>query len=123
MKQIAYIVKNFLTTAMEISHQPLPLKLDSDGTVRVGGTRIPIDTIIIVFNRGATAEEIVQQYPSLELADVYAVIGYYLRNREEVDAYLEQRKQQASAIREQNESNFDVTAIRERLLSRQLSNL
>ncbi|MEO0869309.1 MAG: DUF433 domain-containing protein, partial [Cyanobacteria bacterium J06642_11] len=41
---------------------------------------------------GATAEEIVEQYPSLQLADVYSVISYYLRRKTEVDAYLKIRQ-------------------------------
>jgi len=104
---------------MEISHQPIPLITDSDGIIRVRGTRIPLDTIVYVFNSGATAEEIIQQYPSLDLADVYAVISYYLRKREEIDAYLEESTYQAKLIQEQNEARFSLKGIRERLLARQ----
>ena len=39
------------------------------------------------FAEGATAEEIAQQHPTLALADIYAVLSYYLRRREEADAY------------------------------------
>jgi uncharacterized protein (DUF433 family) len=53
----------------------MPLEVDQDGTVRVGKTRVTLDTVIAAFTEGATAEEIVQQYPSLQLADVYHVIG------------------------------------------------
>jgi len=87
-----------------IATEPIPLEIDADGVVRVGGTRVTLDTIVAAFDEGATAEEIVQQYPSLLLADVYAVIGYYLRRRPEVEAYLRQRQQQASEVRSQNES-------------------
>jgi uncharacterized protein (DUF433 family) len=76
---------------LTIDIEPLPLLVDDDGVVRVGGTRVTLDTIVTAFNEGANAEEIVQQYPSLSLADVYAVIGYYLRRRSEIDDYLEQR--------------------------------
>ena len=44
------------------------------------------------FNSGSTAEEILLKYPSLNLTDIYAVITYYLWSREEVDAYLEERR-------------------------------
>ena len=43
----------------------IPLTLDSQGTYRVGGTRVTLDLVIRAFNRGATAEEIVQKYDSL----------------------------------------------------------
>ena len=101
-----------------IANEPIPLEMDADGVVRVGGTRVTLDTIVAAFDEGATAEEIVQQYPSLLLADVYAVIGYYLRRRPEVEAYLRQRQQQASEVRSQNESRFDPRGVRNRLLAR-----
>jgi uncharacterized protein (DUF433 family) len=46
----------------------VPLKTDIGGVVRVGNTRVTLDTIITTFKEGATAEEIVSQYPSLSLA-------------------------------------------------------
>lgn len=98
--------------------EPVPLKLDTDGTIRVGGTRVPLDTLVLAFHCGATAEEIADQFPSLDLSDVYAAIGYYLRHRSELDGYLEQRTQQADALRSQIESRFDSNGLRERLLAR-----
>lgn len=101
-----------------IEATPIPLEMDADGVVRVGGTRVTLDTVVAAFNAGATAEEIVYQYPSLDLVDVCAVIGYYLRHRQEVDQYLRQRQQQATEIRKQNEARFDPEGVRERLLAR-----
>jgi uncharacterized protein (DUF433 family) len=101
-----------------IADTPVPLTSDAHGVVRVGGTRVTLDTLIAAFGRSATAEEIVQQYPSLDLADVYVVIGYYLHHRAEVDAYLQQRQEQATLIRQQNEARFDPTGVRDRLLGR-----
>ena len=101
-----------------ITTEPIPLETDADGVVRVGGTRVTLDTIVAVFNEGATAEEIVYQYPSLHLADVYAVISYYLRRRSEVETYLRQRQQQAAYTRKQNEARFDPHGVRDRLLAR-----
>ncbi len=77
------------------------------------------DTVVLAFNEGATAEEIVYQYPTLNLADVYAVLSYYLRQRDEVEAYLQQRQQVAAEIQQQNETRYDPHGIRARLLARQ----
>jgi len=88
--------------------------------VRVGETRVTLDTVIAAFEEGATAEEIVYQYPSLDLADVYAVLSYYLQQRDEVEAYLRQRRRQAAAVRRQNEARFDPHGIRDRLLARRV---
>ena len=103
---------------LTIDTEPLPLLVDDDGVVRVGGTRVTLDTVVTAFNEGANAEEIVQQYPSLSLADVYAVIGYYLRRRSEVEAYMRHRVIQAEEVRQINESRYTQLGIRERLLAR-----
>ena len=100
--------------------EPMPLEVNADGVVRVGGTRVTLDTVVAAFNQGATAEEIVFQYPSLQLADVYAAISYYLRHQQEVEVYLQQRQQRASEIRRQNEAKFDPQGVRERLMTRQI---
>lgn len=97
----------------------IPLEADSSGVVRVGKTRVSLDTIVGAFCEGATAEEIVHQYPSLNLADVYHVIGYYLQRSSEVEEYLRERKAKAEAVRRENEARFDPQGVRDRLLSRQ----
>ena len=101
-----------------ISTEPVPLTTDAEGVVRVGKTRVTLDTVIGAFLDGATAEEITYQYPSLDLADAYAVIAYYLRRPSEIEAYLQQRKQHAQAIRKQNEARFDPQGVRGRLMAR-----
>lgn len=96
----------------------VPIQTDSDGVIRVAGTRVTLDTLVAAFEMGATAEEIVQQYPSVALADVYSVIAYYLRHQSEIRAYLGQRQQHAANLREQNERQFDPSGVRKRLLAR-----
>ena len=103
---------------LTIAHEIIPLQADSDGVVRVAGTRVTLETVITAFSEGATSEEIAQQYPSLNLADIYAVIGYYLRHSEEVTAYLQQRKVHADASQKRNELRFDPHGVRSRLMSR-----
>ncbi|HEX9975189.1 MAG TPA: DUF433 domain-containing protein [bacterium] len=105
--------------SLAIAAKPISIEKDSDGVFRVGGTRVTLDTIIAAFTEGATAEEIVFQYPSLNLADVYEVIGYYLRNRSEIEAYLKHRQKEAIKIRQQNENLFDPQGVRDRLMARQ----
>jgi uncharacterized protein (DUF433 family) len=101
-----------------VGAESIPLAIDSDGVARVSGTRVTLDTIVAAFHEGATAEEIVQQYPSVQLADVYAVIGYYLRHQREVEAYLEERQQHSETGRLENEARFDPRGMRDRLLAR-----
>lgn len=104
--------------SLMVAPEPVPLAADRDGIMRVGDTRVTLDTVVTAFREGATAEEIAQQYPSLRLADVYAVVGYYLRHQSEVDGYLEERRRQAVEARRENESRFDPAGVRDRLLAR-----
>ena len=106
------------TRALVLVQTSVPLRTDTDGVVRVGKTRVTLDTVVAAFRDGATAEEIAQQYPSLRLADVYSVIGYYLDRQDEVDSYLRQRELLAAQVREQNEARSDPQGVRDRLLAR-----
>ena len=101
-----------------IDTEPIPLIVDPNGTIRVGNTRVTLESVVVAYLEGATAEEIAQQYPSLELADIYAVIGYYLRRRSEVEDYLQLRRRQAEEVRKQNEARFPTEGVHARLLAR-----
>ena len=104
--------------ALAIVAEVIPLKTDPDGVVRVGETRVTLDTVVAVFQQGATAEEIGDRYPSLKLADIYATIAFYLNHQQEVEAYLQQRQQQAQTVRQMNRAKFDPQGWRDQLLSR-----
>ncbi|MEA5550726.1 DUF433 domain-containing protein [Anabaena cylindrica UHCC 0172] len=104
---------------LAIITKPAPLETTKDGVVIISKTRITLDTIVAVFNQGTTPEEIVYRYPSLQLADVYATITFYLNHQQEVEVYLQQRQQQAQEIRSINEDRFDSQGLRNRLLARQ----
>ncbi len=106
---------------LAIEREVVPLTPDPGGVIRVGGTRVTLDTVVSAFNEGATPEEIVQQYASLALGDVYAVISFYLRRWQEVDAYLREREVQRTAIRAQSEARDSPAGIRQRLLARRAS--
>jgi len=103
---------------LAIKAEPAPLTVNTDGVVRVSGTRVTLDTLVAVFKQGATAEEIVYRYPSLRLGDVYASIAFYLNHQEDVETYLQQRQQQGQEIRQMNEARFDPQGLRDRLLAR-----
>lgn len=86
---------------MEIKVDPLPMGIDEDGMVRIAGTRITLDTIVGAYKRGDRPDEIADGFPSLSLADIHAVIAYYLSHREMVDAYIaENHRTAAEALRE-----------------------
>jgi uncharacterized protein (DUF433 family) len=99
--------------------EKIPIETDIDGVIRVGNTRVTLDTIVAAFNGGSTAEEIVYQFPVLNLADVYAVITYYLRNIKTVETYLKNRKRLSEQVKRRNKDFKNMNDIRKRLLSRQ----
>lgn len=103
---------------LPLTVDPSPLRTDQHGVIRIGGTRVTLDTVIYAFNEGLTAEEISLQYPTLGLADVYGAISYYLHHQDEVDSYLKEREQEAEEIRLKIEAQVDSRGIRERLLAR-----
>lgn len=96
-----------------------PLHQDPTGALRVGTSRVLFELVIWAFQDGATPETIVQRYPTTTLPDVYAVIAYYLRHREEVEAYLAERENQASETQQRIENRQgDLGDLRRRLLAR-----
>ncbi len=101
-----------------LTAEPPPLYVTDEGVVRVTGTRVSLDTVIGAFQNGSTAEQIAYKYPSLNLTNIYAVITYYLRHRQEVEAYLAQQRQETEDIRREVEERFSPAGVRERLLAR-----
>lgn len=104
--------------SLPLTADPPPLTTGDDGVVRVGGTRVTLDTVVEAFREGLTPEEIQQQYPSLGLTHVYSAIAYYLQHRPEVEEYLGERAHQRAEARREVEERIDPTGIRERLLAR-----
>jgi len=105
--------------SLTVEPQPVPLITTPAGVVRITGTRVPLETVVRAFYQGATPEEIVQDFPTLSLAQVYAVLAYYLAHRAQVDAYVAARAEARDQARRAHEERFDPTGIRARLLARQ----
>ncbi|MEB3159834.1 MAG: DUF433 domain-containing protein [Synechocystis sp.] len=103
---------------LTIAPEFVPIDTDAQGVVRIAKTRVTLDTVITGFLEGCTPEEITEQYSSVQLSDVYLVIGYYLRHQEEVHNYLTERRHQSSLIRQEAEQRFNPLGIRDRLLAR-----
>lgn len=96
-----------------------PLREDPTGAIRVGNSRVLLETVIYAFQDGASPESIVHRYSTLSLSDVYSTIGYYLRHQDAVETYLEQREQLAEMVQQRLSSiQPDLSLIRQRLLSR-----
>lgn len=104
--------------ALLISAESLPLRTDESGVVRVGNTRVSLDSVVYDYKNGATAEQIAFDYPTLDLADIHAVIAYYLRHLNEVETYLADQQKQVAEVRAQIEPVVATGQIRDLLLAR-----
>jgi uncharacterized protein (DUF433 family) len=96
----------------------VPITIDPHGVALVTGTRVPIDTVVTAFMQGDTPEEIAQNFPTVTVADAYAVIAYYLQHQAAVDTYLADRRQRRAALRATMEQRLDPHGLRARLLAR-----
>ena len=104
--------------SLAVETQPSLLRVDERGVLRIGDTRVRLDTVVTAWKQGDSPEQIVENFDVLDLADVYAVISHYLRHRLEVEKYLAENRQEAERLRAENERRFPQAGIRERLLAR-----
>ena len=95
-----------------------PFATDEHGVVRIGGSRVMLERIVHAFDAGASAEEIVESYPTLELGDVYATLAFILKNRPEVDVYMTETDADAERVRQQWEERYPTSQLRRRLRER-----
>lgn len=78
--------------------------------------------MVRAFQDGVIPEAIAQRYPTTTLADIYAAIAYYLRHRENIEAYLIEREQRTQEVRQRIEARQgNLAHLRDRLLARQRS--
>ncbi len=94
------LIMNLLAGTLPFDSELPPLREVEGGAVRVGKTRISLDLVVEEYQNGMTPEDMVGAYDTLALADVYAVIAYYLRHRDEVETYMRRRAEEAEALRE-----------------------
>ena len=103
---------------------PVPLRDDGHGGLRVGQTRVSLESVWHTYEQGASPADIVRAFDTLQLADVYAVLAWALRHAEDVDAYLRRRDEEAALIRRQlEEANLTPTreqsaTLKEKLMAR-----
>jgi uncharacterized protein (DUF433 family) len=85
--------------------------------IRIAGTRVGIETVVRDYLQGASPEEIVLNYPTLTLEQVYVTITYYLTHQEWVAAYMErlQKHQEDAWVEQQHHPSEFVRSLRERL--------
>jgi uncharacterized protein (DUF433 family) len=92
-----------------------PLRLESDGTLRVGSSGVLLETVVRAYRAGMSPEAIAAEYDTLDLADVFGAIFYYLRHRQRLDRDLRLLDEEAEAARRQAPAPRLPPALRARL--------
>jgi uncharacterized protein (DUF433 family) len=64
---------------------------DPHGALRIAASDVSLDSVVIAFQQGQSAEAIQQSFPALSLEEVYGAIAYYLANRDDVHQYLKRQ--------------------------------
>ena len=59
-----------------------PFRWDEAGGIRIGSSRVTLDSILASYHNGSTPEEIAIQFSVLRLEDTYSTIAYYLNQFE-----------------------------------------
>ena len=96
--------------------ESIPIRRTAEGAILIGGTRVTLESLLYCYYEGASPETIQEAYPALSLPDIYLVLGYCLRNPQEVQAYMDQHKELTRTAREKfSEKNLELKA---RLLAR-----
>jgi uncharacterized protein (DUF433 family) len=85
------------------------------GEIRLTGHRIGLYHVVQYYNDGYSAEMLMCQYPTLPLALIHKVLGFYLENKLDVDAYVSECQAALRQQREENPQRLPLAALRERL--------
>lgn len=95
-----------------------PLQEDAHGVIRIGGTRVTLQSVAGLFDQGASAEEIMLRFDVLDLQTVYATLSYYLGHRQEVLDYLDRQRESSARARREAEQRFPPDQVRARIAQR-----
>lgn len=89
-----------------------------DGEIRLVGHRIGLYQFIFYYNQGFTAEMLLGQFPTLELATIHKVIAFYLDHQAEVDRYVADYQAELDHLRATLPHAPSVADLRKRLEAR-----
>ena len=90
--------------SLTLHADPIPLHVDDGGSIRVGESRVTLDSLLQYWRLGMKPEEIARGLDTLTLADVHGALAYYLRHQAEIDEYLRRREGEAERLRLQIEA-------------------
>ncbi|SRR5258706_11615270 len=75
------------------------LEEDEFGSISVKGTRVGLDHLVYYYNEGNTLEYLAVLFPTVCLADIENVVGFYEEHKQEVDAYVKEEEAECEKLR------------------------
>jgi uncharacterized protein (DUF433 family) len=76
-----------------------------DGGYFITGARVSLDSVVYAFLRGESPEGIAESFPALGLEQIFGALAFYMANREIVDRYLSEGRQEFEILRQQARQN------------------
>jgi len=76
-----------------------------NGGYFIRDARVSPDSVVYAFLRGESPEGIAESFPSLGLEQIFGALAFYVANREVVDQYLRQGREEFETLREQARRN------------------
>ena len=76
---------------------------DSHGALRIGSSDVSLDSVVIAYREGHSAETIQQLYPALNLEEVHGAVAFYLANQGEVHEHLRRQNALWTELRQRAE--------------------
>src|SRR6266568_4990817 len=71
-----------------------------EGTYRIDGTRVSLDSVVYAYRRGASPESIQRSFPLLTLEQIHGALAFYLSHQQEVDKYLTEGEEEFEKLRQ-----------------------
>ncbi|HEU4714875.1 MAG TPA: DUF433 domain-containing protein [Pyrinomonadaceae bacterium] len=90
----------------------------SDGAIRVVGSRLTLDTLAPHIQRGCTAAEIHDSFPSVSVEQIAGVMAWYKNHQAAAEEYLRAGDAEAERLRREIESDPRYQALSEKIRQR-----
>ena len=89
---------------------------DTHGALRVGVSDVSLDSVVIAYQQGHSAESIQQLYPLVSLEEVHGAIAFYLANQTEVHQYLDKQRKLWNELKAKSDQRPSPVVERLRIL-------
>ena len=81
------------------------------GKACIAGHRIRVMDIVHFHEQsGWSVEKIIEEFPGIDLGDVYSALAYYYDNRDEIDGEMRREKEAVAKFRRTNKSLMEERA-------------